>query len=228
MKDRYGVEYGMQIDGFKEKSKATMLYRYGVESPLASSEILAKTKATNVKRYGVSNVLSSGSPIREKRDDSMRERYGAIAPMQNQMLKEKTLTTIERRYGVTNAGLVHTEDNEELTLDPILRGLGFIHNDMDKSKHKTPLMFRFKNEFGHIVSKCPDYINYESKIVVEYNGSYWHQDPEEQNRWLRRWTSIGWKIAVIWDFEQKDFMEDPPETVEELLISYPCTYRKDF
>ena len=53
IKEKYGVEYGSQIEGFKEKTKNTYKERYGVEHPLQLQRFRQKAKQTCLKKYGV-------------------------------------------------------------------------------------------------------------------------------------------------------------------------------
>lgn len=59
MKEKYGVEYGTQIEGYKEKSKETFKKRYGVDHPLQSKRIQEKIKQTCLEKYGVNSYTKT-------------------------------------------------------------------------------------------------------------------------------------------------------------------------
>ena len=222
--EKYGVEYYMQSPDFKEKSKKTMLELYGVDNALKSPEILQKIIENNLARFEAVNALSSGSSSRAKRDKSMLELYGVIAPMQNQELKYKIQQTLLDRYNVPNAGLVNAsskQSKEELSLIEILEPFGFVNNDLTGILHDTPFFYRFSN--GSF--KCPDFFNLKDKVILEYNGSYWHTDRLEQDFWKQERSKLGYHVSVVWDFELEDFKKETFKNIEDLLSKFPCSYR---
>jgi len=56
---RYGYEYLMQSDIFRNKAKKTMILKYGVEFPMQSAEIFNKAKKTALEKYGNIYVIAS-------------------------------------------------------------------------------------------------------------------------------------------------------------------------
>jgi hypothetical protein len=56
-KERYGAEFVMQQQEFKDKKTATCLEKYGVENPSQLDEIKEKKKATIKKNFGVTNPV---------------------------------------------------------------------------------------------------------------------------------------------------------------------------
>jgi len=78
-------------------------------------------------------------------------------------------------------------------------------------KHKLP--FRFVGDGVVIIDgKCPDFINDKHKIIVEYNGRFWHSD---DNPWcdvkddskdrIKFFAKRGYRTYIIWndEFESK-------------------------
>lgn len=237
MMRKYGVEHGMQLSYFKDKSESTMLARYGVTTPLANADLKNKFIDTCMLRYNAVNPLSNDSPIREVRNETMIAKYGTIAPLGNNDIYESYVNNLQSKYGVINPGLIHADDmqsNEELMIEPLLSELGFIHNDLncshdDSGVNKHPLYFympMMSLEAGRGKYKCPDYVNYDDCIVIEYNGSYWHDDANEPSEWLKNWNAIGYDVSIIWDFELEDFTANLPVSIHDLLIRYPCTFRR--
>ena len=54
-----------------------------------------------------------------------------------------------------------------------------------------------------IGSRCPDWINEERKIIIEFFGAYWH-NPEDEIEKINYYKKYGWQTLVIWDYEKKD------------------------
>lgn len=174
-----------------------------------------KALKTIEERYGDRNY------VRKKIKKSIFEKYGVKSVMELPEFQEKTKNTLFKRYGVSNPGLVNWESRqskEELTLIEPMKKLELVSNGFEKHK---PFFRKLPN--GRI--KCPDYFNADKKIAVEYNGSFWHKNKSEPNEWKENWNAIGWDIAIIWDFERPDFINNPPQNIEELLDRYPCTFR---
>ena len=219
MLERYGVSSYMNHDDFDRKTKDTMLKKYGVDNPLASKEILKKVEDTNLERYGAPNVLSKESTLRKYRDERMKQKYGVTVPIKNEKLKNKIQNTLIRKYGVTNHGLIHKNNfisKEELEVYELIKHLGFEHNG-----HKL----RFHERFSDGKDKYPDYINFEERIVVEYNGAYWHKDENQPKYWKEEWAKLGYEVYIIWDFEKEDLLKIKNLTLKTLKEKFPCTFR---
>lgn len=72
--------------------------------------------------------------------------------------------------------------------------------------------------------KLPDFVNYDKKVVVEYNGRFWHSknewndaydDSEERKEFFE---SRGYKFYVIWDDEFEDKKMQIVDDLKELLM----------
>lgn len=215
--ERYGVDSYMKHEDFEKKSKETMLELYGTENGSWTESAKNKRIKTNNEKFGADNVLSKDSSIRKELGDRMIEKHGVLYPLQNDELKKKTEQTLLKRYGVINAGLVSNKpiSKEEISLKPKLRELGFVHND-----------FRFYKTFSTDQRKYPDYYHRELKVVLEYNGAYWHKDKKQPSFWAKEWENLGYTVVLIWDFEYELFMNTEYLTLEKLISKYPCTYRE--
>lgn len=241
MRDRYGDEnYNVHkaFDSYKERTgydnpllnpdvtdarERTLKERYGVGNSLAVPELRDKAKRTNMERYGAENPLGNGSLARERRDETMIGLYGDSVPLRVAEFKYAAHGTLMDHYGVPNPGLVHAaqkESMEEMSLVPLMEGFGLSHNDMTGDIHSHPYFIRLSDGY-----KCPDFFDPDRHIAFEYNGSYWHQDPNEPESWLREWSALGWRCGIVWDFERKRLINDPPSDVDALLSAYPCSFR---
>lgn len=178
-------------------------------------ESYEKSLKTLEERYGDRNY-------RQKQMQKANfSKYGVESILQLPEFREKVKNTLLKRYGVSNPGLVNwqaRQSKEELSLVESMNKLDLLSNGFENHK---PFFRKLPN--GRI--KCPDYFNINKKIAVEYNGSFWHKNKDEPEEWKENWNAIGWDVAIIWDFERLDFIENTPQTIDELLIKYPCTFR---
>lgn len=72
------------------------------------------------------------------------------------------------------------------------------------------LKMLFNNTFKYvgdgytfIGGKCPDFINFENKIIIEFYGQYWHKTSEEKER-IKHFKKYNYDTLIIWDYELKD------------------------
>ena len=73
-------------------------------------------------------------------------------------------------------------------------------------KNSIPLTFCGDGSFI-LEGKIPDFVNYEKKVVVEYNGRFWHS----KNKWndayddssdrIAHFKKHGYICYIIWDDE---------------------------
>lgn len=104
-------------------------------------------------------------------------------------------------------------NNEEKRILPILKKLGFDFVGDGK--------FRVGN-------KCPDFINKEKRLIIEYNGCYYHgcnkgcrtnreyEDPTER---IKLFETLGYRTLVIWTHEMNE-VKWQPERVSEIVKSF--------
>ena len=78
---KYGVEYPMQSDKFKNKIKNTCIKKYGTEFAAQSPVVKEKTKNTCIKKYGV-NAWFNSNEFKEKRNTTMLKKYGVTSSTQ--------------------------------------------------------------------------------------------------------------------------------------------------
>lgn len=71
-RQRYGVDWGIQHEQFKQKQKETCLNKYGVEFISQDSDFRDKVKNTVLSKYGVENI-SQAKEIQEKKAASFYE-----------------------------------------------------------------------------------------------------------------------------------------------------------
>ena len=96
-------------------------------------------------------------------------------------------------------------------IEPLTK-FGFIHNEMEQ-------FWIF--DYGRC--KFPDFVHETEKIVLEYNGHFFHGE-KDIPIWTRNWKRLGYTCLIIWDFERFDI--ENINSLEELIERYPCEYRE--
>jgi len=121
------------------------------------------------------------------------------------------------------------------------------HPSINKSKKEIILMNKLKEQLGDNfeIDKVIHYIDSDNKnkwlypdgcynnIVVEYNGDYWHANPEKYKEndivhhniiakdiWkndsekIKLYNNLGYKVIVIWE---KDYKENPEKIIDKIV-----------
>ena len=57
-----------------------------------------------------------------------------------------------------------------------------------------------------IAGKNPDFVNYERRHLIEFNGEYWHRDENPAER-ISHFRKNGWNCSVIWDYNLPNIIE---------------------
>jgi len=129
LKERYGVQSVMEIEGVKDKIKATNLEKYGAEWYTQTDEYRDKIKETNLQKYGVEHHLQSKEII-EKRIETVKEKYGTENVFQSEEVKDKIKQTNLNKYGVEYA--TQSEDIQDK----------IVSNNIEKYGVKHPMMLK--------------------------------------------------------------------------------------
>jgi hypothetical protein len=93
--------------------------------------------------------------------------------------------TSDRMMGNTNWRLSHEFPNKE-------------EQKMIKFFSKWNLPFKYVGDGSfRIDGKCPDFIDEEKKLIIEFFGNLWHIDSDEPKR-IKFFEERGWRCLVIW------------------------------
>ena len=74
-----------------------------------------------------------------------------------------------------------------------------------------------------IGGKIPDFVNHDKKVVVEYNGRFWHSKNEWNDAYddskerIEHFAKYGYKCYIIWDDEFKKFQQRILQELKGLL-----------
>lgn len=99
--EKYGVENPMQLQGIKDKLKASIVEKYGVENVSQCDAIKKKREETFIANYGVKSSLSSPL-VRDKIKQTCLRKYCSISPLGNNAIKQKIKETCLQKYSVDN------------------------------------------------------------------------------------------------------------------------------
>jgi len=69
-----------------------------------------------------------------------------------------------------------------------------------------------------IAGKCPDFIDFKAKIIIEINGRYYHRNDKENER-ESHFSKYGYKTITIWEEELKDESKVIDKINSNLVIS---------
>ena len=171
---------------------------------------------TCLEIFGTINPLSTGSPIKDKRDESVLKKYGVSNVFQLDSTIEKSKETCIEKYGVssfTQTGLIQRNNGQtskpHLIISNILNELGIDH------RNEVSKMFK-KDKYSPIV----DILIESEKLVVEIYGDSYHANPNvyKDSDVILRWggektakeirefdlkrkkqiESFGYRVVEIW------------------------------
>lgn len=218
--ERYGATSYTKTKEYKEKVKKTNLKKYGVVNPMQNEEIKNKAIQTNLKKYGVSNVMfvdkfvekikntmltkygvenySQTEDYKIKFMNTSLKKWGVPHPFQSEEIKYKIYKTNMERYGYPNA-LKNPKIKKKL-ID------SFYKNGTCKTSSQQKYIYHLLKENGYNVE-----LNYplsnvnldialfigNTKIDIEYDGTYWHQDKNKDRKRDEFVKSQGWKVFRI-------------------------------
>lgn len=74
-------------------------------------------------------------------------------------------------------------------------------------EHNRSLWIQGLDPQGKTQKRLPDFIDYSNKKVLEYFGTYWHRNDNEQEiiAWYRH---LGWECRIVWEKDLSDFLDE--------------------
>lgn len=225
--ERYGVEFHLQSGSeLREKGLETIKEKYGVDNVMYANDIIEQRKEYFIKKYGVDNPYGN-KDIREKIKNTNVERYGVDNPwklkeIQNKCLESKLKSNTNTTY--------YSKKSQEIFWN--------IYNQLDDSIKEHTYFAELNKEFGKNDVENNKYYFYDFvitnlKIAIEYNGDYYHANPNKYNEsfynkhlkleakdiWIKDKikndyiTNLGYDILIIWE-------SDDIDTKIEEIVSY--------
>jgi len=192
--EKYGVENPQQLKEIQDKTKETSQNKYGGIGFTASYS--DKCRKTTKKRFGTSNVMQSEigktffrgdkNPLKkeEARKKLSESKKGVPSPLKGKSYEE----------------ILGEERAETRKIEQKKNGqLGWLAAPRI-SKPQLELFAKIKDRYPTAVLEfpvldyCIDIAVPNLKLAFEYDGAYWHQDPEKDRQRDLVLEQLGWKV----------------------------------
>jgi endogenous inhibitor of DNA gyrase (YacG/DUF329 family) len=98
--EKYGCDWYLSTNEYKEKAKHTYIEKYGVDHSSKADIVKQHNKNTCLSKYGVEYSFQSDNN-KEKSKNTLLEHYGVDHTMKSDIIKEKFNNTIKNKYGVS-------------------------------------------------------------------------------------------------------------------------------
>jgi hypothetical protein len=215
---KYG-DHPMRVQEFKDKFNKTCLENFGGH-PMKNDRIKDKCKETCLDRYNVENY-SQTKECKNRIEKTNMEKFGFSCSLQNEEVKEKARKTSLELHGVEY--YTQTEEFKESQSRRMLNGgaahaLSFMKNP---SKPQVELFQLVQQYCPYVILNYPclnfsiDIAIPKLGIAIEYDGSYWHQDKEADNRRQKLLEDEGWKFLRYRDYVPR--LEEFKKDIDNIL-----------
>lgn len=211
--ERYGVEFHLQCGSkLREKGIETIKKKYGVENVMFSDQILEQRKTYFIKKYGVDNPWFNKT-VREKIKNTNIKRYGVDNPWK---LKEIQNKCMESKLKSNKNSIYYSTESQDIFWK--------IYNQLDDYTKQHTYFAELNKEFGKNNVEDNKYYFYDFaitnlKIIIEYNGDYYHANPLKYNEsfynkhlklnakdiWIKDKLkndyiiNLGYNLFIIWE-----------------------------
>ena len=188
---KYGVNNPFQLKHVKEKIKKTNLEKYGVENPFQSEQIKKKIKETTILKYGVDNyskTIECKKFKNKKYFNLYKKKYSKILN-----INKKNINFISNNYLIIKNYCDKHPNGFEITksllYDRIRLNLSICTkcypiNEQSSIKEKELLTFIKSFNINYIIENNRTVLNNKEldiyipdhKLVIEFNGLYYHSE----------------------------------------------------
>lgn len=173
------------------KEKEDYNYKRKLSIPIEEIEKLyyeeKMSQSQIAKKFGVSQgtILN----FMRKHDLQTRPKHMVLRNHFNsENLKKGYRKVSEKMKGNTNWKFSHKYPNSE-------------EQKLIRFFNKWNLSFKYVGDGSFkIDGKCPDFINEEKKLIIEFFGELWHEETDEPER-IKFFEQTGWKTLIIWGKE---------------------------
>lgn len=192
-----------------KKLKEGILNKYGTENIQALPETREKIKQTNMEKYGVVSVLcleeyrKNGTELswtedaRAKRVNTNVERYGSASPLSSAEIREKITASYYKN------GSTPTSEPQRKLCEQLKQ----IYSNCE-----------LNYPCGKYSLDCFIEVN-GVKIDVEYDGAYWHQDKEKDEKRNVSVIANGYKVFRIISDSKLPTDKELTEEINQLINS---------
>jgi G:T-mismatch repair DNA endonuclease (very short patch repair protein) len=235
--NKYGTINLREVKSINEKIESTNLKRYGHKSPLGVKEIQNKVKETLKEKYGVTNT-GACSEIRKKQVKTYKmnymEKYGVIHPshlhiesdklkiLNDKELFTQYLITMGRKNMAKFLGVcmnVICVRHRQFALNILKTGKSSAEQEISDFLDKHNIE-HVRNSRDIIPPRELDIYLPQYKIAIEYNGDYWHANPEKYtNESLILFSNIGLvRAEKIWEKDAQKQMLCENKGIKLLVV----------
>lgn len=194
---QHDKDFGDACKDCGSKKQQDMFMRdYGVSNPSEVLEFSNKRKDTIRERYGCDNP-SQIKGVQEKKESTCMKNYGVRIPLQSSIVREKVATTMLKNSNCPTS-------SQQIKVCEMLKAK-YGNCELNKQCSKNIL-------------DCVVIIG-NTKIDVEYDGGYWHKDPQRDRRRDEIVKSYGYKILRIKGGRKLPTYEQLEEAIQYLLQS---------
>jgi very-short-patch-repair endonuclease len=191
---KYNVENATQLEEVKLKRKKTVREKYDVEYVCQYDEFKLKRAETCIARFNVKYPSQSAEVIETRRKNNLAK-YGVESPIQLPEIQEKVANSLFKN------GTVRTS-SQQYEIYNLLLNL-------------------YRNIYlNYPVSRCNLDVAlfiYDTKIDIEYDGSYWHQDKQKDRKRDEFLKTQGWKILRIRSGQKVPTLIELQNSIEKLI-----------
>ena len=241
--------YLLKGDRIKEKRKETNLLRFGVDNPMKDDYIKLKSKESLLNKTGFEHALQNPSSLKKFKETCL-ERFGFENPSKNEFIKNKKERTFIKNFNVKTY-LVTDESRTALQESFFEKSNSGIYSKMSqnifwKIYDRLPQNLKNKTYFGELNREFVitsagknyfyDFVISNIKYCIEFNGDYWHANPEmfsenhipmkflgltSEQIWEKdrikneSLSSLGFKVRIIWQRDLNSINYD--EILSEIL-----------
>mgnify|MGYP002377369954 CR=1 FL=1 len=190
MKERYGVTNPMKSLEIRNKAKQTLMDNYNVTVPLKSKILVKKVKKTLLKKYGE----NYNKHLAKLRKEKYLKNHNRVNSLQLKFTDDQYQKLNDKNY------LKTLHHDEHMSCTEIAQNLNISKSALGKKMKKFGIEIKLysnskpkaEKELFDIVSKYDknvitqdrtviypqelDIVSKENKLVIEYNGLYWHSE----------------------------------------------------
>ena len=245
---RFGIELENRFSPEQKKAKVekirkTCLEKYGYADHLSCPEIIKKREQTCLQKYGVTNVFANND-IKEKIQKTCLEKFGTKHASSSEIVRKRVEQTCLQKYGATsslgNRNVIKkcqesrfknsspTGPTSKLAEECFLE----IYNKLPEKIKVDCRFLPLTKEFGKYGNNRYNYYDFvipSLKFCIEFNGNYWHANPElyEANHIFSYWDNKmtaqevwnkdklkydilineGFNVNIIWEKNYRDNKE---------------------
>lgn len=198
VQEKYGVNNVFQLEEVKDKIKETNFVKYGTAYYSQTQEYADKIVKTCMSKYGETNYFKTQN-CKEKIRLTNMQKFGYPYACQNQKVVDKIKKSLNDKYGGIGMG-------SRQTCVKIRRSMSK-NGTVPSSKPERQLCDILIQIYGEQNCKpsfpCERYVLdclvelNECRIDVEFDGKYWHQNIDAENKRNSYLLSQGYKILRL-------------------------------